>query len=124
MAKKTKGPKTISPKDIWDVPENSEDLAVTVRMLKLVENQLESRFDSTDSKIERMEVRLDARIDQLELKMDQWASEIKSEVARLGVLMEQQRSENRIVLDAFMLLRDKFVDVDRRVARLETKAGF
>ena len=101
------------PKSVWDVPENSEDCTVTLRMLKLVENQLESRFDSTDSKIEQVNAKfrqIDARFDQVDARF-----------AQMEARFDQIDKRFEEIDKRFEEVDAKFKQVDARFDRLETK---
>lgn len=93
VAKKSKSDFTISIRS-----SKTADLPATRGMLKSVKTELKAEFKKSSS-------RLESRMDQLE-------NSVLDSVSRMELFYEEQRSDNRIVLEAI-------VGINQRLERLE-----
>jgi chromosome segregation ATPase len=112
-----------------NIPEKERDLPATRGMLddvrhelkadiRSLENKMEARFSDMDARFSTIDARfstidarfstVDSRLSRMESKIDS----IESTVARMSVLYEEQRSDNRIVLDAIKGLAERQDRVD------------
>ena len=81
--------------------------------IKLLELKMDSKFALMDSRFSK----IDSRFSNLE----SIASGMAAEVSRIAVLMEEQRSENRVVLEGYGLLKQRIDRVEKRVDVIETR---
>lgn len=116
----------------------SDDLPASRSMLKLVRNELKSdikavdrKVDALDAKVDAMDARfkaidarfdaMDAKFDALETKFDtrfnHFSDRIDSRLSRMELLIEEQRSDNRIVLEAIVGMNQRLTRVEEIVLK-------
>lgn len=110
--------------------KSHDDLPASVGLVKAIRSELRSeiravskRIDSVDKKIDSVEKKIDSvgfsmesRFLSLESRFDATDAKIESGQAttdRMLVLMEEQRSENRIVMDALKTVLDRQERMER-----------
>lgn len=84
---------------------------------------IDARFESIDSRFESIDARfesIDSRFESLENRMEARFAALDTKITKMLILFEEQNDRNRIVLDAYTTVYEKFMENDRRLDKVES----